>query len=68
MSEREGIGLDWVKSSCSGNNGDCVEVAVLPDGSRAVRDSKDPHGPALLFPAEAFAGFVRAAAGGGLTA
>ncbi|MFI0942484.1 DUF397 domain-containing protein [Streptomyces sp. NPDC021020] len=61
-------GLAWVKSSYSGNNGNCVEVATLPDGTRAVRDSKDPHGPALLFPPEAFAGFVRAAAAGGLGA
>lgn len=47
-------GLDWRKSSRSnGNGGDCVEVADLPDGSRAVRDSKDRSGPTLLFtPAE----------------
>jgi hypothetical protein len=44
----------WRKSSRSnGNGGDCVEVADLPDGSRAVRDSKDRSGPSLLFtPAE----------------
>ena len=44
----------WRKSSYSGGNGgDCVEVAVLPDASRAVRDSKDPDGPKLIFsPAE----------------
>ena len=35
----------WRKSSYSGGNGGaCVEVAVLPDGGRAVRDSKDPDG------------------------
>jgi hypothetical protein len=38
----------WRKSSYSGGNGGaCVEVAALPDGSRAVRDSKDPDGPKL---------------------
>ncbi|MFI0942485.1 DUF397 domain-containing protein [Streptomyces sp. NPDC021020] len=54
-------GLAWVKSSYSGNNGDCVEVATLPDGTRAVRDSKDPHGPALLFTQNGFDDFAAAA-------
>jgi Domain of unknown function (DUF397) len=37
----------WRKSSHSGSNG-CVEVAH-GDGQVAVRDSKDPSGPMLLF-------------------
>jgi hypothetical protein len=47
-------GARFRKSSRSnGNGGACVEVADLPDGSRAVRDSKDREGPTLLFtPAE----------------
>ena len=41
----------WRKSTLSRDNG-CVEVA-FPDGHVAVRDSKDRHGPVLLFtPAE----------------
>ncbi|MCY7342578.1 MAG: DUF397 domain-containing protein [Pseudonocardia sp.] len=33
--------LEWRKSSFSGGNGgDCVEIADLPGGGRAVRDSK----------------------------
>ncbi len=44
----------WRKSTYSGGNGgNCVEMAELPDGTRAVRDSKDPSGPVLMFsPAE----------------
>ena len=37
---------DWFKSSYSGNGTTCVEVAVLPRNI-AVRDSKNPDGPAL---------------------
>ncbi len=32
----------WVKSSFSGNNGDCVEAAALDDGRIAVRNSNHP--------------------------
>ena len=39
---------NWFKSSFSGVSGNCVEIAVLADGV-AVRDSKDPAGPALRF-------------------
>lgn len=38
----------WRKSSRSSNQGQCVEVARWPGGC-AVRDSKDPTGPALRF-------------------
>ena len=44
----------WKKSSHSGaNGGNCVEVASNLPGVIAVRDSKNPDGPKLLFtPAE----------------
>ena len=45
---------DWRKSTFSSSNGgNCVEVARNIPGVVAVRDSKDPEGPALAFtPAE----------------
>ncbi|MGW4424128.1 DUF397 domain-containing protein [Streptosporangium sp. NPDC004631] len=53
--------LAWYKSTRSGaNNDDCVEVANLPGGGRAVRDSKDPNGPTLSFTADEWRTFVNA--------
>jgi hypothetical protein len=54
--------LAWRKSSYSGN-GNCVEVAV-PEAGLAVRDSKDPKGPALHFTADAWTSFISEVAGG----
>ena len=49
----------WRKSSYSGSNGGaCVEVAILPGHSRAVRDSKDPGGPKLRFSREEWRAFT----------
>ena len=47
-------GIRWRKSTRSGpTGGNCVEVADLPDGGFAVRDSKNPQSPVLWFtPAE----------------
>ena len=45
-----GITGPWVKSSYSGpTGGNCVEVAFLADGEVAMRNSRDPDGPALIF-------------------
>lgn len=52
--------LTWVKSSYSSGQGDnCVEVAGLPEGGFAVRDSKDTKGPVLDFTASEWRAFVR---------
>ncbi|MCX5390387.1 DUF397 domain-containing protein [Streptomyces sp. NBC_00094] len=59
-------GARWRKSSYSGDNGgDCIEVADLT-AHIAVRDSKNPEGPAFRATPAAFAAFVSAAAGGRL--
>ncbi|MFI0943201.1 DUF397 domain-containing protein [Streptomyces sp. NPDC021020] len=53
--------LRWFTSSYSSNGGQCVEVATntaASTGTVAVRDSKNPTGPALSVPADAFAAFV----------
>ena len=48
----------WRKSRRSNPSGNCVELAELPDGTVAMRDSEDPHGPALLYPRETMAAFI----------
>ena len=46
-------GVIWQKSGRSGPNGNCVECAALPGGEVAMRNSRDPEGPALIYtPAE----------------
>lgn len=56
----------WLKSTRSGSNGQCVEVCNLGDAV-AVRDSKDPHGPALTFDPAAWRAFLTATRHGDLT-
>ncbi|MFD9688203.1 DUF397 domain-containing protein [Kitasatospora sp. NPDC059146] len=54
----------WRRSGFSNNGGNCVEVAPGFPGVMPVRDSKDPSGPALVFPAEAWKSFVTAVRSG----
>lgn len=55
---------DWHKSTFSGSQGDCVEVAHLPDGSTMVRDSKHPDGAVLTFTPAEWTAFVAGAKAG----
>ncbi|GGK87380.1 DUF397 domain-containing protein [Planomonospora sp. ID91781] len=49
----------WRKSRFSNPSGNCVEVAGLPGGAVAVRNSRDPEGPALIYTRAEVDAFVR---------
>ncbi|WP_329084643.1 DUF397 domain-containing protein [Streptosporangium sp. NBC_01469] len=52
--------LTWRKASLSSAEGqNCVEVAALPGGEQAVRDSKNPSGPVLRFTPGQWNSFIR---------
>jgi hypothetical protein len=58
----ENSGFNWVKSSLSFANGNCVEVASLPGGEIGVRNSRESEGSILRFTSDewhAFLGGVR---------
>jgi hypothetical protein len=52
-------GLAWRKSRRSNPSGNCVELALLPAGTGvAVRNSRDPDGPALVYTRAEIAAFL----------
>ncbi|AWS43262.1 DUF397 domain-containing protein [Streptosporangium sp. 'caverna'] len=57
-------GVVWRKSHFSNPSGNCVEVAELPDGRIAMRNSRDPEGPALIYTRGEVDAFVRGAKSG----
>ena len=54
-----GTALTWRKSTASNSSGNCVELAVLPDGDVAVRNSRFPGGPRLTYTRAEIAAFLR---------
>ena len=51
--------LTWQKSHRSNSSGNCVEMARLPDGNGiAVRNSRDPQGPVLIYTVEEIAALL----------
>ncbi|MFD7237517.1 DUF397 domain-containing protein [Streptomyces syringium] len=54
-----GSGREWFKSSHSNGQSACLEISLLAGGRRIpVRDSKNPHGPTLLFQTAAWSAFI----------
>ncbi|GAA2664703.1 DUF397 domain-containing protein [Streptomyces lunalinharesii] len=63
------VPVAWRKSTYSNmQGGDCLEVVDGIPGLVPVRDSKNPHGPALLLPAAAWSALVGAIKGDGIAA
>ena len=61
-------GLTWLRSQRSGpTGGNCVEVAFLPSGEVAMRNSRDPDGPALVFTRPEWDAFLGGAGDGEFT-
>ncbi len=57
-------GAEWRRSVRSGAYGNCVEVAALPGGEVAVRNSRHPDGPALVYTRAELAAFLAGAKDG----
>lgn len=55
---------NWQKASASNSQGNCVEVAPLPDGQIAVRNSHHPLGPVLIYTRSELAAFLNGAKNG----
>jgi hypothetical protein len=60
LSASERRNLAWHKAQSSTNNGQCVEIASTA-GIIAIRDSKDPDGPILVYTAAEFSAFLQGA-------
>ncbi|HTJ68044.1 MAG TPA: DUF397 domain-containing protein [Actinospica sp.] len=58
------IPLAWRKAASCTSGASCVEIADLPDGGAAMRDSKCSDSPELHFSASEWAGFITAVRAG----
>jgi hypothetical protein len=54
----------WVKPWSGSNGGDCLEAKKLPGGHVALRQSTDPHGPALILAPNEIRAFITGAKAG----
>ena len=60
ISAAELVGASWTKSQRSNSQGACVEIARLDSATVAMRNSRDPQGMALVYPADAVRALVGA--------
>jgi hypothetical protein len=63
LTEEEHASLSWIKAQASSFNGQCVEIASTAD-KVAMRDSKDPNGPVLVYTHAEFRAFLDGARNG----
>lgn len=63
MNKIDLVNARWIKSSFSSGGDNCVEIAFI-DSFVAVRDSKNPDGPGLLFQRDVYGGFLSGVTGG----
>lgn len=63
LSGSERKNLAWHKAQSSTVNGQCVEIASAV-GKIAIRDSKDPDGPILVYTSAEFSAFLEGARNG----
>ena len=57
LSASERASLSWLKARSSTANGHCIEIASAT-GNIAIRDSKDPNGPILVYTPAEFRAFL----------
>ncbi|NML54753.1 DUF397 domain-containing protein [Streptomyces sp. R302] len=57
-------GAVWIKSQASGAQGNCVEATALPGGVVALRNSRHPEGPALIYTTAEVRAFLQGAKDG----
>jgi len=64
MPAAELLHADWRKSAQSNPSGNCVELARLPAGQVAVRNSRHPGGPVLIYTPDEIVAFIQGAKDG----
>ena len=64
MPAAELAGAEWQKSHLSSSQGNCMEFAPLPNNRVAMRNSRYPNGPALIYTQAEVAALIQGAKDG----